>query len=181
MIVAGSRVPEDPVHAQNTLDWLLEFDPEADEALRIAALGHDIERAIERRKVLRAGFVNFDTFKAAHAESSAQVLREIMADCGLEAHLAAEVCRLVRHHEVGGDPRADRLKDADGISYFDVNLPLYFERNGWEETIRRSIWGYQRLSDAMKDLVASLTYPDERLNALLQRVIRMGGPGKSGA
>ena len=37
-----------------------------------------------------------------------------------------EVSRLVEVHEVGGDPRSDLLKDADSISYFDVNLqPIY--------------------------------------------------------
>jgi hypothetical protein len=33
-------------------------------------------------------------------------------------------------HEVGRDLRPDRLVDADRLSSFDVNLPLYFERNG---------------------------------------------------
>ncbi len=37
-------MPEDPRHAENTLDWLLKLKPDADEALQIAALGHDIER-----------------------------------------------------------------------------------------------------------------------------------------
>ena len=50
-VVAESSVPEDPLHSKNTLSWLLKLKPDADEALQIAALGHDIERAIERRKV----------------------------------------------------------------------------------------------------------------------------------
>jgi hypothetical protein len=29
---------------------------------------------------------------------------------------------------VRGFPGSDLLKDADSISYFDVNLPLYFQR-----------------------------------------------------
>jgi len=155
-VIAGSGVPEDPIHAQNTLDWLLKLDPKADQALRIAALGHDIERALEHRKVFRANFANFEAFKAAHAENSALILQEIMADCGLEPDLAAEVCRLVRLHEVGGDPRADLLRDADSISFFDVNLPFYSERNGLTETLRRSIWGYRRLSERAKNMVAGL-------------------------
>jgi len=31
-------------HFQNTLDWLLNLKPDADEALQIAAYCHDIER-----------------------------------------------------------------------------------------------------------------------------------------
>ena len=38
LIIAGSRVSEDPRHAENTLEWLLHLDPHADDALQIAAL-----------------------------------------------------------------------------------------------------------------------------------------------
>jgi len=31
-IIAGSRVPEDPCHAQNTLEWLLRLEAKADQA-----------------------------------------------------------------------------------------------------------------------------------------------------
>ncbi len=50
-IIAGSEVPEDPLHAENTLAWLLKLKPESDKTLQVAALGHDIERALEIRKV----------------------------------------------------------------------------------------------------------------------------------
>jgi hypothetical protein len=50
-IIKKSQVPEDPVHSKNTLEWLLKLKPDADDALKIAALGHDIERAIAERKV----------------------------------------------------------------------------------------------------------------------------------
>lgn len=140
-IIARSQVPEDPRHAENTLEWLLRLKPDADKALQIAALGHDIDRAIEARKVQRADFADYDTFKATHARNSALILKEIMEACGVAPDIEEQVYRLVCRHEVGGDPRAELLKDADGISYFDVNLPLYYERNGWEETKRRCVWG----------------------------------------
>ncbi len=44
--------------------------------------------------------------------------------------LTRSVQYLVCLHEVGRDLRSARLVDADRLSYFDVNLPLYFERNG---------------------------------------------------
>jgi len=148
--VAGSSVPEDPPHAENTLEWLLKLKPNADEALQIAALGHDIDRAVEARKVQRADFADYDVFKAVHAHNGAIILKEIMDECGVPEDIAEEVYRLVCRHEVGGDPRSDLLKDADSISYFDVNLPFYYERTGWQETLRRCLWGYRRLSPRMK-------------------------------
>ena len=77
-VIAGSDVPEDPLHSRNTLEWLLRLDPRADPALRIAALGHDIERAVEARKVRRGDFADYDAFKAAHARNSAAMLRGIL-------------------------------------------------------------------------------------------------------
>ncbi len=172
-VIAGSTVPEDPEHSRNTLKWLLEFDPRADAALRIAALGHDIDRAVEARKVQRADFADYDAFKAAHARNSADMLLEILADCGIEDEaMMREVGRLVCAHEVGGDPRSDLLKDADSLSYFDVNLPLYYARNGWEETQRRCRWGYRRLSERAKRLAVDLAYPTDELKRLVDESAR---------
>lgn len=168
-IVSQSSVPEDPVHSNNTLQWLLRLKPDADEALQIAALGHDIERALEHRKVRRDDFEDYDRFKAAHARNSAEILREIMLQCRIEDEMLLEqVYDLVCRHEVGGDDRCDLLKDADCLSYFEVNLPYYFRRNGWEETKRRSLWGYRRLSEAMKHVVAKMTFENKDLKKLME-------------
>ncbi len=158
-VIAGSSVPEDPRHASNTLAWLLRLDPDADAALQIAALGHDIDRAVTARKVQRADFGDYDDFKAAHARNGAAILSEILVECGVtDDTLTREVHHLVCAHEVGGDPRSELLKDADSISYFDVNLPLYFEREGWKETRRRCTWGYLRLSGRARSIVAGLKF-----------------------
>ena len=171
-VISGSSVPEDAPHSKNTLQWLFKLKPDADEALQIAALGHDIERAVNDRKVRREDYGDYDRFKAAHARNSAKILMEVMMDCAMKGKVAEEVCRLVRLHEIGGDSRSDILKDADAISFFDVNLPLYFERNGWEETKQRAVWGYQRLSGRMKKVVQRLSYEKEQLNRLLKSAIR---------
>jgi len=56
VIIEGSRVPEDLRPADNPLKWLLHFEPEADEALQIAALAHDIDRAINEINGKRTDF-----------------------------------------------------------------------------------------------------------------------------
>lgn len=173
-IIARSMVPEDPQHAENTLEWLLKLDPEADPSLQIAALAHDIERADEAQRVSRASFSDYDAFKAVHARNGSKILQEILNGCGIAKPIADEACRLVMLHEVGGDPRSDLLKDADSLSYFEVNMPLYFQREGWEETRRRCIWGYKRLSARMKTIVEKITYDDEVLTLLLRESIRQG-------
>lgn len=166
-IIETSFLPEDPVHARNTLEWLLRLRPGADEALRIAALGHDIERAIEEQKVRRRNYTSYDEFKDAHAENSARILAEIMRRHYLSRELIDDVFSLVRRHEKGGEERTDVLSHADSISFFDVNLPYYFSRNSMEETRERCLWGLRRLPGNLQEIVAGLNHKDDELHSLL--------------
>jgi len=170
-IIKKSSVPEDYVHSKNTLDWLLKLKPDADESLKIAALGHDIERAIDKRKVRPKDYKDFDAFKTAHALNSANILKEIMQECSVDQKTMDDVHFLVCHHEIGGTKEVNILKDADSISYFQVNVPHYFVRNGRKETKRRCLWGYRRLSDHGKRIIDEFDYQDKELNALVRACI----------
>jgi len=176
-VIFKSGVPEDPVHAENVLEWLLKLRSDADEALQIAALAHDIERSDERRKVQRSDFNDYNTFKSAHATNGSKILKEILHECHVEQSIIDEACRLVERHEIGGDPRSDLLKDADSISYFEVNMPLYFQREGYEETLKRCIWGYHRLSPKMKEICRNMTYPQYPLVKILKEAIYKASEG----
>jgi hypothetical protein len=176
-VVSKSGVPEDPVHAENVLDWVLQLRSDSDEALQIAALSHDIDRADVRRKVRRTDFNDYDAFKAAHANNSAKILKEILHECHVDQSIIDEACRLVERHEVGGDMRSDLLKDADTISFFEVNMPLYFQREGYEETLKRCIWGYHRLSPKGKDICRNMTYPQYPLVKILKEAIYKASEG----
>ena len=61
-----------------------EGDPDADGALQIAALGCDIERAVQQRKFRRGDFPHYDPFKAAHASNSVGIFKRTMLECGVE-------------------------------------------------------------------------------------------------
>ncbi len=165
-MIARSEVAEDPAHADNTLAWLLRLEPAADQALQLAALAHDIERAT-RDRYRREAFDDYDAFKAAHARRGARLLRRLIQPCGLPPATLDEACRLVERHETGGDPRSDLLREADSLSYFDVNLPLYYAREGWDETLRRAIWGLGRLGRRGRDAMRGLRYQ----NPILQRLV----------
>ena len=50
-------------------------------------------------------------------------------------------------------------------------MPLYHQREGRAETMRRCKWGYQRLSARMKEVVKTITHEDELIKRLLKEVI----------
>lgn len=165
-MIAQSPVPEDPGHAKNTRQWLLRLDPDAGVALRLAALAHDIERARPDR-LHRDDFECYDTFKTQHAALGAAITDTILTQFNIDTDTRRAVYQLVSRHEHGGDPGSDLLKDADSLSYFDHNLPLYYQREGWDETLRRARWGYQRLSARAQGYYRLIRHSDPQLQRLL--------------
>jgi len=133
---------------------MIKLEPQADEALKIAALGHDIERAISKRKIKRENYTNYEEFKKAHALNSAEVLSKLMETFKVKKELREEIFYLVNHHETGGNKRANLLKNADSLSFFQVNLPYYFIRNNLDETKKRCVWGYHRLPANLRKIVS---------------------------
>lgn len=170
-IISKSEVPEDSIHSKNTREWVLKLKPEADMALQIAALGHDIERSLKEGKTQRQNYAVYNEFKKAHSRKSAKVLCEILLKYEVNQTIIDKINKLVICHEFGGNPEANTLKDADSISYFDVNLPFYFQRNSEMETIFRMNWGYQRLSPNAKSIVRSFCYENVVLQALFQQIV----------
>ena len=165
-------MPEDLRHAKNVRKWVKTILPAARPEVLVAALAHDIERALPDRKVHRRDFADYDAFKTAHAENSAKIAREILDRYPLAESFKSRVTFLIRHHEFGlaGDAEVEALKDADAISFFDVNLPLYFRRSPPAEVLFRMQWGYRRLSQSGRNIVGKFRYEEPELNALLARV-----------
>ena len=177
-VISKSSVPEDSLHSENVLEWIIKLECNADEALQIAALAHDIDRADEHKKVKRKNFSDYNTFKSEHAKNSANTLKDVLIKCHVKQSIIDESCRLVEHHEVGGDLRSDLLKDADSISFFEINMPLYFQREGYEETLQRCIWGYNRLSSKMKKICQNITYSQQLLDNILKEAINKASEGE---
>lgn len=113
-------------HLVRTRDWLLELDPAATEALRLAALTHDMERHFP-------GALEVDLehepeqateYWRRHAERSAAVVSDWLRGEGADAALTADVSRLIAAHELGGAPDENELQAADSISFLETNQEL---------------------------------------------------------
>jgi HD domain-containing protein len=109
-------------HLRRTRDWLLELDAAASEALRLAALTHDIERYFPGGPVQDKTSAAWDDpgYNEAHAERSAAIVSDWLSEQGAPAELVADTARLIRLHEVGGTPEADLLQAADSVSFLET-------------------------------------------------------------
>lgn len=171
-ILPNSPLDFEPTHAELVLKWVLKLKPDADEALQIAALSHDIDRAITgiTEKDLK-DYSKIDEFKKEHSIRSANIIGEILKKHDYPKTIISEVKRLVENHEFGGNYEAEILKDADSIAYFDYNIPSYLKRNGRERTKNKIQFMYNRLSNDAKKLVDQIKFSDKEIEELVQEAI----------
>jgi hypothetical protein len=165
-IIERSAAPEDPSHAENTLHWMLQLAPTADEILQLAAYGHDTERALADR-LHQDSFETYDKYKCAHARRSGRVVARIALECGYTRAESNRLAYLIGAGEFASDdPDVQLLCDADSISFFDNNLPYYLEGKGVERTRTKIEFMYGRASIRAREHVRELLRSKPELNLL---------------
>lgn len=153
-------------HFERTVDWLLALKPDADEAMQIAAYAHDIERAFRdevSEEVFKDREFNDPEFLADHETKGAEIAAKFLRDNGYGDNDVKRVYNMIRYHEEGGDDEANLIKDADSISYLEINakrhLPL-IETLGKEKVKNKIDWMYNRITTEKAKELATPFYDD---------------------
>jgi hypothetical protein len=112
-------------HLVRTLEWVERLAPDAGEALRVAAVVHDAERAYPEpgQRLNARDHWDLEEYVLWHQDRSAALAAEWLAARGAAADLVVGVRRLVAVHEVGGWPEADVLQAADSLSFLETMPP----------------------------------------------------------
>ena len=109
-----------------------------------------------------------------HQQRGAEMIGTFLRDCEADGALVERVEDLVRHHEVGGNPEQDLLRDADSLSYFETCIDFFIEQAlpGWGmETVRKKIeWMYNRIGSETARRLARPFYESTlaRLDVLVE-------------
>jgi len=148
-------------HFANTMDWLLKFNPGADEAMQIAAYAHDTGRALS--KYDKGAFLLDKAALKKHQESGAVEIYDFLIKAGAEEKLAAKVKSLIKKHEVGGTEAQNLIKDADSVSYFEVNALKHIKRT--DEFSKAEIkakfdWMFKRITSKTARKIAEPFYKE---------------------
>jgi hypothetical protein len=119
-------------HLVRALEWLDRIAPGSSDALRIATVTHDMERAFPGPdQPIHTSLVDPD-YERAHSERSARIVGAWLRERHADASLVSEVERLILAHEFGGWHEADLLQAVDSLSFLDTNIDLFlgFVRSG---------------------------------------------------
>ncbi|OGH93936.1 MAG: hypothetical protein A2538_03665 [Candidatus Magasanikbacteria bacterium RIFOXYD2_FULL_41_14] len=159
-ILSRSIMPEfDMRHGELVLSWVLKLKPDADDALQIAALAHDIERGYYGKDKLKydpAVYAVYDDYKNEHAHRGAQAIKVILKKYDFERSFIEKVKYLVENHECGGNEEVNILRDADSISYFFDRFDSYLEEKGLERAKIKVEYMFDRISDGNKEKVGEI-------------------------
>ncbi|MFC1821352.1 DUF4202 family protein [Thermodesulfobacteriota bacterium] len=142
------------LHLRGTADWVLELKADAGEALLIAAVSHDIERAGKENPIppSSASHFNFsdESFIGPHQKKGSEIIGEFLRNTGAEQQIIQKVQSLVLRHEVGGDDDQNLLKDADSLSFLENNIDHFLTSKimkvGIESVKKKFDWMYQRIT-----------------------------------
>jgi len=152
-------------HFVRTVHWIKTLSPEADEALLVAAIAHDIERAFRQKdmseKRASVGWVSIE-FYGPHEDRGAEIIADFLKRKNVDSDFIERVKMLVSKHEEGGNDDQNILKDADSLSFFETNVSLFFEKNlleiGKEKVKQKFDWMFNRITSKKAKQIAQPLY-----------------------
>jgi len=115
--------PYNSTHLLKSLEWLDRVAPDASEAVRLATLTHDMERAFGGPDAIPIKMSD-RAYEEAHSNRSARIVGEWLRANGAHAELIRDVEALIRVHEWGGSPDANLVQAADSLSFLETNIDL---------------------------------------------------------
>jgi hypothetical protein len=120
---AREKYSNDGRHLLQALVWLDRLAPNSREAVRLATVTHDMERAFPGPDQPKMG-LDPEYYKA-HAARSARIVGAWLREQGADEVLVKDVEALVLVHEDGGWPEANFVQAADSLSFLEVNVDLF--------------------------------------------------------
>jgi hypothetical protein len=170
-IISKSLSKTDLNHARSTKKWLLILKPDADVAMQIAALAHDIERGIYNEGGAGELSKDYNKYKEEHAKRSAKIICDLLRKHKFDQQVIEKVNNIVLSHEVGGEEDIEIVKDADSISFFEENLEHYFERYGRKRTKFKVSFMFERVSVKAKEIIKKFKFKDEELDLIFREIV----------
>jgi hypothetical protein len=169
-ITKNARDKTEYDHSQSVWQWVLKLKPDADTALQIAALGHDIDRSFEDYRKMKAKFATYDEYKKEHALLSAKIMCDLLKKHNFDKTIINKVKNLIENHEVGGKGDVEILKEADSIAFFN-NLPYYRQTHTQKETTDKIKFMYNRLNSKAKSMISEIKFNNIESTKLFNEAI----------
>ncbi len=159
--VKGQDVPHELAYAKWLSAWVVRLNPEASEALRLAARCQHLRRWDIPRDTYpndRAGYLKWrKELYGYHAKRAG----EILSDVGYDDELIGKVQSIVRKENLRANPDAQTMEDALCLVFLEHQFAELSERTSREKMIEilKRTWG--KMSDRGHEEAMALDLSDE--------------------
>lgn len=170
IMVRGEERPKELAHAELVTEWVRRLEPEAGEALLLAARAHHLRRWTIPRATYPEGRSGYLRWRKALHEQHAKEVAEILVGVGYDDAPIARVQDLVRKRRLGKDDEVQVLEDALCLVFAETQLHDLAQRVEPEkmvDVIRKTL---VKMSPRAIDLTKELDLSEES-RALLARAL----------
>ncbi|MGA2245808.1 MAG: DUF4202 domain-containing protein [Verrucomicrobiota bacterium] len=163
--------PREWLYAERLTGWVLKLQPDASEALRLAARCQHICRwqsPRNRYPMTRAGYLKWRAdLKKFHAEKSGAILREM----GYDDATIARVQDLNLKKNFPADAECRVLEDALCLVFLEFQFAALAAKSDEEKMVNAVRKSWEKMSDAARTEALKLNY-GERERKLIERALK---------
>jgi hypothetical protein len=169
-VANGETYPGELLYAERMTQWLDKLDPNASEALRLAARCQHIERWViprEEYPMNRQGYIKWrNELKKYHAQRA----EEILGDVGYDTDTINRVKKLVQKKGLKTDPQVQMLEDVICLvflEYYFEDFSRKHEDDKLKDILKKTL---RKMSPEGRKIAMKLKFPD-RLEKLVEAAI----------
>lgn len=153
-------------HLERSGYWVKKLDPKVDEAVLIAALTHDMDRAFTKPDDIKfpkgISKRKYNELYKKHGLGAARIVGEFLDEKGANKKLISKVKKLIEKHEFGGTYEENLVKDADSLSFLENNISVFIgfipEKITKEDVKRKFNYMFNRISSPKAKQMAKPFY-----------------------
>lgn len=109
-------------------EWVVRLDPEASDALRLAARAHHLRRWALPRSDYPEGRAGYLRWRRAQRERHARDLAAILDEARVDGSVAARATQIVTKRGLGSDPEVQTFEDAVSLTFLETELRPVLDR-----------------------------------------------------
>ena len=109
-------------------EWVVRLDPEASDALRLAARAHHLRRWALSRADYPEGRAGYLRWRRAQRERHARDLAVILDEAQVDGLVAARAAQIVTKRGLGSDPEVQTFEDAVSLTFLETELRSVLDR-----------------------------------------------------
>jgi hypothetical protein len=168
--VRGESRPKELAHAELATEWVRRLDPEASDALLIAARAHHIRRWEVPRSDYPDGRAGYHRWRRDLQKRHADHVGRILLAEDYDEATIVRVQAIVRKQGLGSDPEVQVFEDSLCLVFIETQFRELAERLGDEKLVDVTRKTIAKMSDAGIARVRELPLSDEDL-ALIERAL----------